>query len=71
MVPLHAVVVKFGHCSLMSWYVFVFFQEGKTRATPWGSTYRAPPEILHGGWVVKCAGMGGVGGRCAVVYMCH
>lgn len=23
-------------------------KEGKTRTTPWGSTFRAPPEILHG-----------------------
>lgn len=23
-------------------------QEAKTRSTPWGSTYRAAPEILHG-----------------------
>jgi len=23
-------------------------QEGKARTTPWGSSYRAPPEILHG-----------------------
>lgn len=23
-------------------------KEGKTRSTPWGSSYRAPPEILHG-----------------------
>jgi len=23
-------------------------QEAKTRSTPWGSSYRAPPEVLHG-----------------------
>ena len=23
-------------------------QQGKTRNTAWGCTYRAPPEILHG-----------------------
>ncbi|CAD7696492.1 unnamed protein product [Ostreobium quekettii] len=23
-------------------------REGKTRNTPWGSSYRAPPQILHG-----------------------
>ncbi len=22
--------------------------EGKTKNTPWGSTFRAPPEVLHG-----------------------
>eukprot|EP01024_Parvocaulis_polyphysoides_P049418 TRINITY_DN4785_c0_g1_i1.p3 TRINITY_DN4785_c0_g1~~TRINITY_DN4785_c0_g1_i1.p3 ORF type:complete len:131 (-),score=25.39 TRINITY_DN4785_c0_g1_i1:290-682(-) len=23
-------------------------REGKTRSTPWGSSFRAPPEVLHG-----------------------
>eukprot|EP01023_Acetabularia_acetabulum_P059381 TRINITY_DN71367_c0_g1_i1.p2 TRINITY_DN71367_c0_g1~~TRINITY_DN71367_c0_g1_i1.p2 ORF type:complete len:129 (-),score=29.37 TRINITY_DN71367_c0_g1_i1:93-479(-) len=23
-------------------------KEGKTRSTPWGSTFRAPPTVLHG-----------------------
>ena len=23
-------------------------RQGKTKNTPWGSTFRAPPEILHG-----------------------
>jgi hypothetical protein len=23
-------------------------QEGKVKNTPWGSSFRAPPEILHG-----------------------
>lgn len=24
-------------------------KEGKVKNTPWGSSYRAPPTILHGG----------------------
>lgn len=27
-------------------------QEGKMKNTPWGSSFRAPPEILHGGAAV-------------------
>lgn len=27
---------------------FVLAQEGKVKNTPWGSSYRAPPKILHG-----------------------
>lgn len=26
----------------------VCMQEGKSKSTPWGCGYRAPPEILHG-----------------------
>ena len=37
-------------------------QEAKTSSTPWGSSYRAPPEILHGvcgggGRVWTCVGV--------------
>lgn len=28
--------------------------EGKTKNTPWGSTFRAPPEVLHGELGVGC-----------------
>ena len=28
--------------------VFSFLQDGKVKNTPWGSSFKAPPSILHG-----------------------
>ena len=37
-------------------------QAGKVKNTPWGSTFRAPPEILHGAPAPSAQRAGGAGG---------